>query len=82
VFLGMDHYARSLLRQGFTEQDLAADGSDRLIDSVVAWGDAEAIGTRLHTHHQAGADHVCLHVVSAGLGMPLPQWRELAVLNA
>ncbi|GAB3329359.1 TIGR03620 family F420-dependent LLM class oxidoreductase [Micromonospora halotolerans] len=82
VFLGMDHYARSLLRQGFTEQDLAAGGSDRLIDSVVAWGDVEAIGTRLRAHHQAGADHVCLHIVSAGPGMPLPQWRELAVLTA
>ncbi|MEV6375265.1 TIGR03620 family F420-dependent LLM class oxidoreductase [Micromonospora musae] len=82
VFLGMDHYARSLLRQGFTEQDLAGGGSDRLIDSVVAWGDVEAIGTRLQAHHQAGADHVCLHVVGAGPGMPLPQWRELAVLTA
>lgn len=81
VFLGMDHYARSLLRQGFTEQDLAAGGSDRLIDSVVAWGDVEAIGTRLRAHHQAGADHVCLHVVGAGPGMPLPQWRELATLT-
>jgi probable F420-dependent oxidoreductase len=82
IFLGMHHYAQSLLRQGFTEQDLAAGGSDRLIDSVVAWGDVEAIGARLRAHHQAGADHVCLHVVGAGPGMPLPQWRELAVLIA
>ncbi|WP_433087700.1 TIGR03620 family F420-dependent LLM class oxidoreductase [Dactylosporangium sp. CA-052675] len=82
VFLGMDHYARSLLRQGFTEHDLAAGGSDRLIDSVVAWGDVDAIGARVRAHHQAGADHVCLHVVGAGAGMPLAQWRELAVLTA
>jgi probable F420-dependent oxidoreductase len=80
VFLGMDHYARSLLRQGFTEQDLAGGGSDRLIDGVVAWGDVDAIGTRLHAQHQAGAGHVCLHVVGAGPAMPLPQWRELAGL--
>jgi probable F420-dependent oxidoreductase len=82
VFLGMDHYARSLLRQGFTEQDLAGGGSDRLIDGVVAWGDVDAIGARVRAHHQAGADHVCLHVVGAGPGMPLPQWRELAALTA
>ncbi|MDX3070935.1 TIGR03620 family F420-dependent LLM class oxidoreductase [Streptomyces sp. NPDC088354] len=80
AFLGMDHYARSLLRQGFTEEDLARGGSDRLIDSVVAWGDVEAIGTRVRAHRQAGADHVCLHVVGAGPAMPLPQWRELAPL--
>lgn len=81
VFLGMDHYARSLRRQGFAEEDLAAGGSNRLIDSVVAWGDVETIGARIDAHHQAGADHVCLHVVGAGPGMPLSQWRELAPLS-
>lgn len=81
AFLSMDHYARSLLRQGFTEDDLTAGGSDRLIDSVVAWGDVEAIGNRVRAHHQAGADHVCLHVVGSGSAVPLTQWRELAVLN-
>jgi probable F420-dependent oxidoreductase len=81
VFLGMHHYAESMLRQGFTEQDLTGGGSDRLIDSVVAWGDVDAIGARLRAHQQAGADHVCFHVVGAGPGMPLPQWRELAALN-
>ncbi|GGK05586.1 LLM class F420-dependent oxidoreductase [Streptomyces camponoticapitis] len=82
VFLGMDHYARSLLRQGFTEEDLTHGGSDRLIDTVVAWGDTEAIGARVRAHHRAGADHVCLHVVGAGPAMPLAQWRELATLNS
>jgi hypothetical protein len=78
----MDHYARSLLRQGFTEQDLAAGGSDRLIDSIVAWGDVEAIGARIRAHQQAGADHTCLHVVGASPGIPLSEWRELAPLIA
>jgi probable F420-dependent oxidoreductase len=82
AFLGMDHYARSMRRQGFTEEDLAHGGSDRLIDSVVAWGDVETIGERVRAHHQAGADHVCLHVVGAGPAMPLPQWRELARLTS
>ncbi|MEU7888091.1 TIGR03620 family F420-dependent LLM class oxidoreductase [Microbispora bryophytorum] len=80
VFLGMDHYARNLRRQGFADDDLAHGGSDRLIDSVVAWGDIEAIGTRIRAHHQAGADHVCLHVVGATSAMPLPEWRRLAPL--
>lgn len=80
AFLSMDHYARNLLRQGFDEQDLAGGGSDRLIDAVVAWGDVEAIGERVRAHHQAGADHVCLHVVGTE-GMPLRQWRELAALT-
>lgn len=80
TFLAMDHYARSLLRQGFTEEDLAGGGSDRLVDGVVAWGDTEAIGARVRAHHQAGADHVCLHVVGADSAVPLAEWRELAAL--
>lgn len=81
MFLSMDHYARNLLRQGFTEEDLAGGGSDRLIDNVVAWGDVETIGRRVRAHHRAGADHVCLHVLGAQSTMPLPEWRELAALN-
>lgn len=81
TFLSMDHYARNVLRQGFTEEDVAGGGSDRLIDSLVAWGDVETIGNRVRAHHQAGADHVCLHVLGAGSAMPLPQWRELAALT-
>ncbi|NMO57693.1 TIGR03620 family F420-dependent LLM class oxidoreductase [Actinoplanes sp. TBRC 11911] len=82
AFVRMGHYARSLLRQGFAAEDLAAGGSDRLIDSIVAWGDVEAVGARVDAHHQAGADHVSLHVIGAGSGMPLRQWRELAPLAA
>ncbi|MFH9826438.1 TIGR03620 family F420-dependent LLM class oxidoreductase [Streptomyces bobili] len=81
TFLSMDHYARSLRRQGFTEEDLAGGGSDRLIDSIVAWGDVEAIEQRLRAHHDAGADHVCLHVVGSNSSMPVREWRELAPLT-
>ncbi|WP_328584654.1 TIGR03620 family F420-dependent LLM class oxidoreductase [Streptomyces sp. NBC_00370] len=79
-FLTMDHYAKNLLRQGFTEDDLTGGGSDRLIDAVVARGDVEAIGKRVQAHHDAGADHVCLHIVGADSGVPMAQWRELAAL--
>jgi hypothetical protein len=77
----MAHYARSLRAQGFTEDDLARGGSDRLIDAVVARGDVEAIGTRVQAHHDAGADHVALHVLGADEGFPRRQWRELAPLT-
>lgn len=80
AFLSMGHYARNLLRQGFTEEDLLGGGSDRLIDGVVAWGEVPAIGDRVRAHHRAGADHVCLHVVGAD-GLPLRQWRELSALT-
>jgi hypothetical protein len=50
----MGHYERSLRRQGFTEADQAAGGSDRLVDSIVAWGGVDAIAARLRDHHDAG----------------------------
>ncbi|MGW4463189.1 TIGR03620 family F420-dependent LLM class oxidoreductase [Micromonospora sp. NPDC004704] len=80
-FLGMGHYERSLRRQGFTEEDLRDGGSDRLIDSVVAWGDVAAIEKRLRAHHDAGADHLGLHVITGSSGLPRREWRELAPLN-
>jgi probable F420-dependent oxidoreductase len=79
-FLGMAHYARSLRAQGFTDDDLAAGGSDRLIDAVVAWGDADMIGKRVQAHHDAGGDHVALHVLGSTGAFPRRQWRELAPL--
>jgi probable F420-dependent oxidoreductase len=79
-FVGMGHYTRNLLRQGFTEQDLAGGGSDRLIDAVVAWGDVDSIGERVRAHHDAGADHVALHVITDRPGLPLAEWRRLAPL--
>jgi probable F420-dependent oxidoreductase len=76
----MSHYARSLLRQGFTEDDLADGGSNRLIDAFVAWGDVDTIAERIRAQHDAGADHVALHVISGRSGFPLREWQDLAPL--
>lgn len=60
TYLGLDNYVRSLGRQGFTDDDLADGGSDRLVDGLVAWGSADAIAARMGEHLDAGADHVAL----------------------
>lgn len=66
------HQAASVRRLGF-------DGVDRrLVDAIVAYGDAGAIEKRVREHFDAGADHVCLQVLSAD---PMRQWRELAYLT-
>ena len=38
----------------------------RLIDAIIAWGDDDAIRTRLQAHWDAGADHVCIQALGAG----------------
>ena len=49
---------------GWTDADVAGQGSDALIDAVVAWGDVDRIAVRVRQHLDAGADHVCVQVVS------------------
>jgi hypothetical protein len=54
-------------------------GSDALIDAVVAWGDVDRIAVRVRQHLDAGADHVCVQVVSEDdLDPGLPALQKLA----
>jgi probable F420-dependent oxidoreductase len=78
-YLTLPNYTNNLRSLGFDQDDLAGGGSDRLIDAVVCWGDTDAIATRVREHHQAGADHVCVQVISGSpASFPLTQYRELA----
>ncbi|WP_055486570.1 LLM class F420-dependent oxidoreductase [Streptomyces sp. WMMB 322] len=79
-YLALANYRNSWLRMGFGEDDLADGGSDRLLDAVYAFGDADAVRERVGSFLDAGADHVALQVVTDDLSsvLPLPQWRALA----
>jgi hypothetical protein len=61
----LPNYRNSWLRQGFAEAQLADGGSDRFIDAMVLWGDADTIKSGLRAHFTAGATHVCLQPVHA-----------------
>jgi probable F420-dependent oxidoreductase len=76
-YLRMTNYTANLLRHGFTEDDLADGGSDRLIDAVVPHGSAGQLAEAVQAHLDAGADHVCLQPVGHG-GVPLDDYRALA----
>ncbi len=79
IYLGLPNYTNNFLRYGFTEEDCRNGGSDRLVDRIVAWGDMEAIRGRIQAHQHAGADHVCLQVLTADArALPLKEWREFA----
>jgi probable F420-dependent oxidoreductase len=64
IYLPLENYTNNWRRLGFTDDDLAAGGSDRLVDSMVAWGDEEAVRDRIAEHHAAGADQVALQVLN------------------
>ncbi|WP_280232521.1 TIGR03620 family F420-dependent LLM class oxidoreductase [Nocardia cyriacigeorgica] len=75
------HQQANIRRFGYGDADIVGGPSDRLVDAIVAYGDLDAIDRRIRAHLDAGADHVCLQVLTAEPGMlPLPQWRELAGL--
>lgn len=78
TYLRLPNYTNNLKRLGFTDEDLAGP-SDRLVDAIVAWGDEDAIVTRVKAQRDAGADHVCVqHLALDRAGDPLPAWRRLA----
>ena len=78
-YLSLPNYSNNWKRFGITDEDLADGGSDRLVDQLVAWGDDAEIAARVQQHRDAGADHVCVQVLTGDqIGMPLDQWRQLA----
>lgn len=77
-YLGLPNYANNLRRLGFNDDDLADGGSNRLVDALVAWGDADTIADRVRAHRDAGADHVCVQVLTDPRGLPREELRELA----
>ncbi|MGE2733207.1 LLM class F420-dependent oxidoreductase [Mycolicibacterium vaccae] len=77
-YLALPNYANNLLRLGFTEEDLSTV-SDRVFDALLAWGDEDTIRRRVDEHRQAGADHVCVQVLTTDpREFPREQWRRLA----
>ena len=79
TYLGLPNYANNWKRQGFTDDDIANGGSDRLVDALVVWGDEAAIAARVQAHRDAGADHVCVQVLTDDpRALPVDEWRALA----
>jgi probable F420-dependent oxidoreductase len=63
TYLSLQNYCNNLKTLGFTDEDFADGGSDRLVDAIVAWGDENTIAKRIEAHWQAGADHVCIQAL-------------------
>ncbi|GAC1323190.1 MAG: LLM class F420-dependent oxidoreductase [Mycobacteriales bacterium] len=78
-YLRLANYTNNLRRFGFGDEDFADGGSDRLVDTIVAWGDESVVADRVRAHLDAGADHVCVQVLDPDRrGLPRELWRRLA----
>ncbi len=78
-YLRTPAYQACWAEQGFAEADWEKPASDRLVDAMVAWGDAEALRTRVGELVAAGADHVAVIPVGPdGTTEHLPVLEALA----
>ncbi|HEX9311476.1 MAG TPA: LLM class F420-dependent oxidoreductase [Actinomycetota bacterium] len=64
TYLELPHYTSNLRRLGWADDDLAGEGSDRLVDALVARGGVDAVVARVREHLDAGADHVALRILT------------------
>lgn len=78
---GVGGYAANFARMGFTADDISGL-SNRLVDDLVAWGDADAIVARVHSHLAAGADHVVVSELGDRPGEVAGQLAGLLPLRA
>ena len=80
TYTPLPNYTNNLRRMdpSWTDEDFAHAGSDRLVDTIVAWGTEDQIVARIQAHLDAGADHVCIQVVTEGTDPPVEAWRRLA----
>ncbi|MGH3554022.1 MAG: LLM class F420-dependent oxidoreductase, partial [Mycobacterium sp.] len=77
IYLNLANYLNNWRRLGFTDNDVARPGSDRLVDALVAYGTTDAIAARLGEHLDAGADHVAVQVLTRPEKL-VPALAELA----
>ncbi len=77
IYLDLPNYANNLMRLGYTESEIS-NADDRVVDAIVVWGDLDTVAARVRDHHDAGADHVCVQVLSADpRAIPMDGWSDL-----
>lgn len=74
-YLGLVNYRTNLLRTGYSDDDIADGGSDRLIDDLALHGEVGTVAERVTAHLDAGADHICVQVLGDD---PYSGYRALA----
>ena len=78
VHVGLENYRNHWRELGFSDEDWLEGGSDRLIDSLVAWGDEAKLRRLIQEHHDAGADHVCIRPITTGGALDMRVLERLA----
>ncbi|MGE0486443.1 MAG: LLM class flavin-dependent oxidoreductase [Gammaproteobacteria bacterium] len=65
-YISLPPYHARWAELGYEERDWVGGGSDRLIDAICAWGDAEMLRAKLGAFAAAGATHLVLYTCNPG----------------
>ncbi|WP_217214411.1 TIGR03620 family F420-dependent LLM class oxidoreductase [Streptomyces sp. AC550_RSS872] len=77
-YLGTPYNIAKFRRLGYTDEEIAHGGSDRIVDDLVFWGDLDTVVDKLQAHVRAGAGHVAVQVIGTEPGgSAMPHWRRL-----
>ncbi len=79
LYADLPNYRNNWKRLGFTEDEIEAR-APRFLDAVMAWGDHDAIRSRVRAHYDAGATHVCIQPVHPDNQFGLVDWDTLEAL--
>jgi probable F420-dependent oxidoreductase len=77
-YLKLRNYTNNLRRYGYTDDDINAGGSDRLIDALVLHGSSDTVASGLQAHLDAGANHVAIQILTADGHNPMAAYQQLA----
>lgn len=80
LYLTLPSFVKHFRTLGFTDSDFTDSGSDGLVDALFAWGGVDQAQQSVAEQLAAGADHVCIQVVTPEwpTDAPLQHWRELS----
>ncbi len=81
-YLTLPNYTNNLRRFGWTDEDFAGGGSDRLVDAIIPSGTPEQVAAGVEKHFHAGADEVAIQVLNGGDASRFPSdaFRALAAV--
>jgi len=75
----LPNYTNALKSLGWEDKDFENGCSDRLVDTIVAWGTESQVRDRIEAHLKAGASHVCIQPLSTANPL-MPDERALQAL--
>lgn len=78
-YVNLDYYHRAWRALGFDDTDFVDGGSDRLVDTMVAWGGPDEVRARVDEHLDAGASELVVIPLNPG-GGAAPHWPVLEAL--